>query len=267
MHKTQFSRLINVLSRRGTLILCVLGLQASSFAPALIVTPVAAKPMLAQTTKIPHACTEIGLSSLGAAAQTDLIWKNKSELRVRFMDGSPELQRHVRHYASMWNKYTGTPFVFVDSEPSDIRVAFIRNGRSWSYIGNSAERVSVRKPTINFGWFDDTTTEVVLRRTTLHEFGHALGLIHEHQSPRASIKWNKPEVYKYYEEHFAWNENVVNDNIFQKYKRTQTQYGVYDPTSIMHYPIPAKFTTDGSYVDWNTNLSAMDIAFVRKIYP
>ena len=28
----------------------------------------------------------------------------------------------------------------------------------------------------------------------LHEFGHALGLIHEHQNPIQAIDWNKPAV-------------------------------------------------------------------------
>jgi len=33
------------------------------------------------------------------------------------------------------------------------------------------------------------------RPTVLHEFGHALGLIHEHQSPfKGGFEWNKDEV-------------------------------------------------------------------------
>jgi predicted Zn-dependent protease len=218
------------------------------FAPMGVITPPTVKASARQVMKNPHACTEIGLSSLGAASPAELVWKDKSELRVRFLDGSPEIQQDVRRHAYTWNKYTGIRFVFVDSGSADIGVSFTPNGRSWSYIGNSAERVNAKKPTMNFGWFDKTTTEEEFRRTTLHEFGHALGLIHEHQSPGATIKWNESKVYKYYEEYFEWNVNVVNDNIFAKYAGTRTQYGRYDPTSIMHYPIPAEFTTDGTSV-------------------
>ena len=33
------------------------------------------------------------------------------------------------------------------------------------------------------------------RPTVLHEFGHALGLIHEHQSPfKGGFEWNREEV-------------------------------------------------------------------------
>jgi hypothetical protein len=37
-------------------------------------------------------------------------------------------------------------------------------------------------PTTNFGWFNSSTDLREIRRTTLHEFGHVLGCIHEHQA-------------------------------------------------------------------------------------
>lgn len=261
------SRIINALVRRAILAFCVLALHPLPFAPGSITASAAANPIVPRVAEGPHACTEIGPSSLDAAALSDLVWTGKSELRVLFLGGSPELRNRVRYYASTWNHYSGLRFVFVNSGPAEIRVSFVQNGRSWSYIGNSAERVSASKPTMNFGWFNDATPDVVVRRTTLHEFGHALGLVHEHQSPGAVISWNKQAVYEYYEVHFEWNENVVNDNIFTKYSGTRTQYSTYDPTSIMHYPIPKEFTTDGKAVGWNTSLSATDKAFIRKLYP
>ena len=41
-----------------------------------------------------------------------------------------------------------------------------------------------------------TTTEY--ERVVVHEFGHALGAIHEHQNPKGGIEWNLPAVYKYF---------------------------------------------------------------------
>jgi len=213
-------------------------------------------------------CTEIGPSSLGASALSDRVWKGKEVLRVRFLSGSDYLQSKVRDYAQIWTKYAHIRFEFNDDGPSDLRVSFVHNGRSWSYIGNSAENVDKKKATMNFGWFDEKTTEVEFRRAILHEFGHALGLVHEHQSPKAAISWKKQYLYQYYAKApFEWNQNVVRDNIIDKYATTRTQYSSYDPYSIMHYPIPAAFTTNGYSVGLNTDLSAKDKEFVSKLYP
>lgn len=221
-----------------------------------------------QDEELTQTCTEIGPSSLGASALSDRVWKGKEFLRVRFLNGSDYLKSKVRDYAPMWTKYAHIKFEFNYDEPSDLRISFVHDGRSWSYIGNSAENVDKKKATMNFGWFDEKTTEVEFRRAILHEFGHALGLVHEHQSPAALISWKKEFIYSYYAKPpFEWNQNVVRDNVFDKYSKTRTQYSSYDSYSIMHYPIPAAFTTDGYSVGLNTDLSGKDKAFIAKLYP
>ena len=47
---------------------------------------------------------------------------------------------------------------------------------------------------MNLGWIHDSKSEDELRSVVLHEFGHALGAVHEHESPYASIPWNKEKV-------------------------------------------------------------------------
>ena len=47
---------------------------------------------------------------------------------------------------------------------------------------------------MNYGWLTPTSDDDELRRVVLHEFGHALGLIHEHQNPEGGIQWNEPAV-------------------------------------------------------------------------
>jgi serralysin len=215
-----------------------------------------------------ESCTEIEPSSLGATALSDRIWTGKKVLRVLFLDGSEGLRSKVQMYAPVWSEYANIKFVFIEKGQSDIRITFVNDGRSWSYIGNSAENVNTNKATMNFGWFDETTGEVEFQRVIWHEFGHALGLVHEHQSPKGDINWNKQYLYKYYEKPpFEWNHNVVRDNIIKKYAITQTQSTAYDPDSIMHYPIPANFTTDGYSVEMNTKLSSKDKELIKKLYP
>jgi serralysin len=242
-------------------VLLILGIATKGF---IILTKVqAATPPTENRLQI---CTEILPSSFDAAGRSNLFWNKKNVLRVGFLDGSPFLKAQVHKYAVTWNPCGNIKFEFSDRGPFDIRVSFTPDGRSWSYIGNDAKSVPENEPTMNFGWFDENTTDVEFRRTILHEFGHALGLIHEHQSPAADIKWNEPAVYNYYWEKFKWSKDRVKENIFKRYEATQTQYTVYDPSSIMHYPIPAEFRIDGVSIALNTNLSPMDIAFVHQIY-
>ena len=65
-------------------------------------------------------------------------------------------------------------FQFVDYGPSDIRVAFVQNGNSWSLIGRQALFAKSNEPTMNLGWLTDWTPDYEFKRTILHEFGHAL---------------------------------------------------------------------------------------------
>ncbi|WP_437321271.1 matrixin family metalloprotease [Sorangium sp. So ce385] len=41
---------------------------------------------------------------------------------------------------------------------------------------------------MNFGWLTLESTQADVESVVLHEFGHALGLIHEHQHPENGIK-------------------------------------------------------------------------------
>ena len=51
-----------------------------------------------------------------------------------------------------------------------------------------------------------------MQGTTVHEFGHSLGLLHEQSYPRG-IKWNKDTVYKYYAKYQGWDKEKVDFNV------------------------------------------------------
>ena len=266
MYRTWFSRSAKVADKECSLVFFVFVLLTFGIANQGFIVFTKAQAATSPTERKLQVCTEIPPSSFQAAGRLNLFWKNKEILRVGFLDGSPFVQAQVRKYASIWNQCGRIKFEFRETGPFDIRVSFTPDGKSWSYIGTDAEKVAEGKPTMNFGWFDENTSDVEFRRTVLHEFGHVLGLIHEHQSPAAGIPWNEAIVYKYYWEKFRWNRNRVNENIFKKYEATQTQYTAYDPASIMHYPIPAEFRMDGVSIGWNTDLSPTDMAFIHQIY-
>ena len=135
-------------------------------------------------------------------------------LNVGFMGGTREQKRTVQRFASEWiggGLEKHIRFVFDTSlERSHIRVSFKKNGGNVSEVGARADHVPKSKPTMNLA---DLT-----RRAILHEFGHALGLRHEHHHPEAGIVWNRPAVLARYREH-GWSDKKIEENVFRRFNK------------------------------------------------
>jgi hypothetical protein len=128
--------------------------------------------------------------------------------------------------------------------------------------------VPANEATMNYGWLESTTSLREYQRVVRHEFGHALGMIHEHQNPAAlgQIPWDKPKVYAYYAQQ-GWNQDDVDFNIFQVYTEESTNHSAFDPSSIMEYAVPDALTIGSYAIGWNTEFSPLDIEYMRKQYP
>ncbi len=201
---------------------------------------------------------------------TDLMWTAGDVITVGFTAGSDLfLKGMVMHYVKEWETYANITFNFVsDVSTAQIKVGFEMDNTSWSWLGRNILVNPNSSKTMNFGWLTIQTAASEFRRVILHEFGHALGFVHEHQSPNAGIPWDIDKVYAFYTgEPNNWDTTKINNNIFARYSKSTTNSSAYDPSSIMHYPIDAALTTDGSSVPWNYNLSPLDRTFVREVYP
>jgi hypothetical protein len=157
---------------------------------------------------------------------------------------------------------------FVTSGTAEIRISFAEEGFSWSTVGTDALTVPRAEPTMNYGWLEPDTDLAEYQRVVRHEFGHAVGMIHEHQNPDAAgtIPWDKPKVYAYYARQ-GWSKADVDANLFDVYDTDTTNFTTFDPTSIMQYAIPEELTIGTYSVGWNTALSPTDVAFMRTQYP
>lgn len=202
------------------------------------------------------------------AALVDASKWQQTNISISFLDGTEQQKALVRKFAPIWTtNLANLNFVWDNPPNTDIRISFQHAG-SWSVIGTTAKNIPKNQPTMNFGWLTPGVAEAKAMRVILHEFGHALGLIHEHQNPIAGIKWNKPAVIADLSgPPNNWDRQKIEHNMFEQYPSNEITGTKLDRHSIMMYPIPASWTTDGSSAELNADLSPEDKAFIKKQYP
>jgi len=209
-------------------------------------------------------------SPFEAAVLAQKLWKAGRTLRIRFLDGDPAVHAKVEAVAQEWTRHANIKLQFGNDSAAEIRISFTQPGY-WSALGTDAlveEFFGANEPTMNFGGFSTATPESEYQRVVLHEFGHALGCIHEHQNPSAGIRWNKEVVYRDLggPPNF-WPRETVDHNVFRAYGRDITQFTSFDPKSIMLYAFPQAWTLDGMTFPSNSQLSQTDKEFIKSRYP
>ena len=199
-------------------------------------------------------------------------WPRGATLRISFLDGDQDVKDKVKAMAMTWMSHANIKFNFikeVDPE-AHIRISFQQEG-SWSAVGQDALNEAFfpkGEPTMNYGWLNlESPPEDY--SVVLHEFGHALGLVHEHQSPASGIHWNRDAVIKALSgPPNKWDVPTIEHNVLNKYSSgIVTQYTAFDPQSIMLYTFPSSWTEDGMAFAENKVLSTADIEFIKLRYP
>lgn len=204
------------------------------------------------------------------AVLADAKWPRGSQIKISFLDGDPGLQARVKAVAGQWISRTGADLTFTwlnDPGAGDIRISFTRKG-SWSLLGRYAKlKTDKTEPTMNFGWLTPNSTQLDIQEVVLHEFGHALGFIHEHQNPDGGLRWNRDAVIESLSgPPNEWTEQQIETNVLGHYDPRALIGTPFDPDSIMLYPFPAEWTENGVSTHNNSDLSTTDIRLARDIY-
>lgn len=194
------------------------------------------------------------------------LWANGRTLKVAFMD-DPEAghKQKIIDIASQWMQYTNLTFDFVEGKQGDIRVATETPYNS-SVLGTDALIIVPYQATLNIAAKPDHEDFVTV---VLHEFGHALGAMHEHQHPKVNIPWDKPKVYQHYKdrEMNPLTKEQVDQNVFTPFDTLEALYLDYDTKSIMHYPVLNSLTLGDWHIPTNRKISKKDKQLMRLLYP
>ncbi|TCD66804.1 hypothetical protein EIP91_000940 [Steccherinum ochraceum] len=203
--------------------------------------------------------------------RSNLLWDNGQTITYSYLGGNATQQRKVDSVAQEWSNYANLTFRKVASG-GQIRISFDATDGSWSWVGRETLEVSPKKATMNFGWVRGTTSVLdnEEKGTILHEFGHALGLLHEHQSPArgGTLTLNEARVYEYYQITQGWTRERVKEQIIDVYDKDNiSNYSELDLTSIMMYFMPKEMNKQNIEVKANVVLSDLDKAYIAINYP
>jgi len=206
-------------------------------------------------------------------AENRLLWPiEKHWLNVRFLNGSRYTKDFVRsiveeHINSL---PMGIKFYFCqkyEAGKADIRVKFTNN--SCSYVGTAAKsarrssKQTMKLDIESLRRLNGQDRRLCFQSSVLHEFGHVLGLFHEHQHPHCGKKWDM--AFLHYRT--GWSQQLVH-KAYAPHSPAGKTLEPYDPKSIMHYQIREGDELDSKATAPRNNvLSEGDKRILVLLYP
>lgn len=198
--------------------------------------------------------------------------KDENQCKIKITD-------HIINSASKWTDKTSLKFTKTNNwYEAQIRV-LVTDKLKYGISGKSKLGIqsvtNMKEPSMTLS--TESVSNEYNIRTILHEFGHALGLQHEHVNP--SLILQKSMVYSYCDSKGMSKEDC-DINMFLNNELGTIVYTDYDPYSIMGYDIPRSLVVDQSkcappnntftvsYCNNNSKtLSTVDLKAMQQAYP
>ncbi|KAK7683368.1 hypothetical protein QCA50_013630 [Cerrena zonata] len=200
------------------------------------------------------------------------LWDNNSIVNIYFFNGTRHQQDKVWWGLEEYSKFVNLEFrECTFASEGDIRIRF--NVKvSKSCVGTRHKHDDDhRRPTMQLGKISDSKDcPIQQSNTILHELGHALGLLHEHQSPATfgQLTLKKEETLRYFKKPDFGVKKIL-ENILERY--TRKDVSCYsrrcDFQSVMIYHLPKRLNEEGIAIYTQDSLSNMDKAYLTLCYP
>lgn len=261
-----------------------------------------------------QARTDINSMGVQSVIAISKIRDPRRAITVGFKGGSSELRQQIADAVNDWTGGTSLRIDFGNSAATnnfrewsasdtsykaDIRISFDQAGY-WSLVGTDATNPLIVKPnraSMNFSRFDQTLPRD-WRGVVLHEFGHAWGFEHEHQSPvgpcEAEFRWQDDPGYVKTKDIYGqftrdsqnrwpgiytllegppnnWTKDQIDFNLRRLPDSVDWRLSDFDKLSIMKYYFSYVFfangRSSGCYSEENVVLSTQDKKAVAETYP
>ncbi|KAI8653321.1 ZnMc domain-containing protein [Fusarium keratoplasticum] len=221
-----------------------------------------------------------GLDNVVITLPTKLWSRGRQAITYGWIDGehsgSQAQRQKVAVVIEEWEWYSNVSFIAAGDSVArpDIVIAFDPSPSqgTWSLVGTDCLKAAPRTATMNLGCIgSDNEMAAAEKAVILHQFGHALGMLHEHQCPAnggialtgadalvtlyGSQGWGDADVKEHMRVHLSVNGLI------------ETTLTGLDTQSIMHFPLPGVITGRDFDIDYNYELSDMDKAYIALMYP
>ncbi|MDR9875559.1 M12 family metallopeptidase [Pseudomonas allii] len=179
-------------------------------------------------------------------AEANYLWPQGSTIKIGFTNLSKDEEKMVKENINKWAPYVNLKFEFVTApKKADVRVEVDpTTDEGYAWVGTNSTKHPDDKAHVTIG---TKASKEFIEDTIMHEWGHVLGLQHEHQHPNRKLE----------QSYFAHSPVLPDDD--------SLIISPYDKDSIMHYT--AEYNSDGKLVFSSKQISEKDKEFVSKLYP